>query len=426
MNLNEAFLEFINSISLEDDKKINEHIKSVIKKLNKSYYDLDSDYDNMLVVGSLGRKTYVTLSSDVDLLFILPNDLYEKYDNRKNNGQSGLLSDVRKVLLERFSRTEIGADGQVVDIQFDDCLVELVPCFAEEDGSFTYADTNGGGSWKNTKPRLEINECEEFSKSYIQFRDICKIIRGWKHENGVKINGLLIDTFVYNYLKDNEELMNKEDINFDFYQEFYNIINYMSNQSEDQQYWHALGSNQKIYNRKNYNYIKKSSKTIKELDMCDEESSRWSMIRTLLGSKFPAAPYEKECSDNEEFITDRYELYLKYDIKIDALVTQDGWRPFFLREMLNGMLSTKRLKFRKKLKFTIIDSNIPGNYTVFWKVRNLGDESIRKNCIRGKIYQSIERIENTAFNGPHYVECFAVQGNICVARARLSVPIDDC
>ena len=90
------------------------------------------------------------------------------------------------------------------------------------------------------------------------------------------------------------------------------------------------------------------------------------------------------------------------------------------------MLSTKRLKFRKKLKFTIIDSNIPGNYTVFWKVRNLGDESIRKNCIRGKIYQSIERIENTAFNGPHYVECFAVQGNICVARARLSVPIADC
>ena len=329
MNLNEAFLEFINSISLKDDEKINEHIKSVIKKLNKFYYDLNSDYDNMLVVGSLGRKTYVTLSSDVDLLFILPNDLYEKYDSRKNNGQSDLLSDVRKVLLERFSRTEIGSDGQVVDIQFDDCLVELVPCFAEEDGSFTYADTNSGGSWKNTKPRLEIDECEEFSKSYIQFRDICKIIRGWKHENGVKINGLLIDTFVYNYLKDNEELMNKEDINFDFYQEFYNIIKYMSNQSEDQQYWNALGSNQKIYNRKNYNFIKKSSETIKELDMCDEESSRWSMIRTLLGSKFPAAPSEKECSDNEEFITGRYELYLKYEIKIDALVTEDGWRPFF-------------------------------------------------------------------------------------------------
>ena len=84
MNLNEAFIQFIDSITLKNKETINGHIHSVIKKLNKEYYDSDSDSRNMLVVGSLGRKTYTILGSDIDLLFILPHDLYNKYDNRKN------------------------------------------------------------------------------------------------------------------------------------------------------------------------------------------------------------------------------------------------------------------------------------------------------------------------------------------------------
>ena len=115
----------------------------IAKKPNKHYYELDSDTSTHLyIVGSVGRQTAIKGSSDLDIIFDLPQSIYTKYDNYISNGQSALLQDVKSVLQERYPKTDISGDGQVVVIAFEKYTIELVPAFKNSDDSFKYPDTH--------------------------------------------------------------------------------------------------------------------------------------------------------------------------------------------------------------------------------------------------------------------------------------------
>lgn len=86
---------------------------------------------HLYIVGSVGRKTAIKGSSDLDILFDLPSDTYKKFDAYESNGQSALLQEVKKFLQERYPKTDISGDGQVVVIEFSRYTVELVPGFKQ-------------------------------------------------------------------------------------------------------------------------------------------------------------------------------------------------------------------------------------------------------------------------------------------------------
>jgi hypothetical protein len=80
------------------------------------------------------------------------------------------------------------------------------------------------------------------------------------------------------------------------------------------------------------------------------------------------------------------------------------------------------------LKFYIEDCNVPKPFQVKWKVRNVGKEAIRRNQIRGQILNDAgnhQRTESSDFYGPHFVECYIIKDDVCVARSRIDVPISD-
>ena len=134
----------------------------IAKKLNKSYYDLDSENElHMYIVGSVGRKTAISGNSDLDILFDLPTSIYSKYNAYSDHGQSALIQDVKNVLKEKYPNTDIRGDGQVVVIAFNKYTVELVPGFKQADDRFKYPDTHDGGSWKYTDPLSEQSACAE-------------------------------------------------------------------------------------------------------------------------------------------------------------------------------------------------------------------------------------------------------------------------
>ena len=166
----------------------------IAKKLNKHYYELDSDTSTHLyIVGSVCRQTAIKGSSDLDIIFDLPQSIYTKYDNYISNGQSALLQDVKSVLQERYPKTDISGDGQVVVIAFEKYTIELVPAFKNSDDSFKYPDTHDGGSWKTTNPIPEQEECEKCNDaSGGIFFGFCHIIRSWKNTIGLSLGGLLI------------------------------------------------------------------------------------------------------------------------------------------------------------------------------------------------------------------------------------------
>lgn len=430
MSISDDFEIFCSNIILDNRDSMEISTGEIAKKLNDVYYDLTSEKEQqMYIVGSVGRESAIKNSSDLDLIFDLPNDLYLKYDDYTNNGQSALLQEVKNYLNERYSKTKLRGDGQVVVIEFSNYIVELVPGFKQSDDTFIYPDTNAGGSWKKTNPIPEKNESkffdEETGGNFLRF---CHIIRAWKNKKGFKFGGLLIDTLVYDFFNSNISYKNK---NYDIYLEILKeLFKYLNELNKEQSYWHALGSNQCVYNKDNGNFIDKAKNAYENIKDLDENSDNINeVLRDLLGNDFPKeeltaekASFDKNYRDTEQFIYNLFQVDIQYNLKIDCKITQDGWRDQILSRILKagGLLRTN-----KKLDFYIKYTDTPEPYDIYWKIRNIGDMAIKRDCIRGQIIKTNDnhQIEETNFKGPHYVECYLVKNNICIARGRIDVPI---
>lgn len=435
MTIGEKIDKFCNDIKLESTEDFDSSIKEITKKLNKKYYDSDSDEEHSYIVGSIGRKTAIKDVSDVDLIFNLPKEVYKRFDAYESNGQSSLLQEIKGAIAERYPTTDISADGQVVVISFLKYTIELVPSFLQDDDSFLYPDTNDGGSWKVTKPFQEQEESVKIDDDYNGvFVKLSNALRCWKDNIGFKFGGLLIDTLVYNFLKQNE---NYKSISTEDYPE---IIEkqflFLKNQNKEQSYWLALGSNQQVYNTDNGKFIRKANKAFNKIKNCENEGELEDIYIELFGTKFSKAIANKKISedckfairysntiDSEEFIEQRYPVDIRYNLMIECEVTQSGFRPKLLADLLNEF---GILKPEKKLEFYILHCEVMKPYEVFWKIRNCGEEAYRRNDVRGQITKddgTRKHIEHTKFRGNHYAECYIIKNGICVARDRIDIPI---
>lgn len=126
-------------------------------------------------------------------------------------------------------------------------------------------------------------------------------------------------------------------------------------------------------------------------------------------------------SETEEFVENRYPINIRYELRIDCEITQNGFRTQSLRDLL---FQGFPLLANKNLKFSIAKNTCPKPFSVKWKVCNVGDEAFKRNCIRGEIFDRGSCIKETSdFKGEHFVECFIIRDGVCVARDKIIVPI---
>lgn len=434
MSLSNKFETFCQELLIDNLSEMKTTAGEIAKKLNKHYYQLDQDKaSHLYIVGSVGRNTAVKGSSDLDIIFDLPDSVYKKYDAYESNGQSQLLQDVKAVLMERYPHTKMRGDGQVVVIEFTKYTVELVPGFKQNDDTFKYPDTHDGGSWKTTDPISEQEECDVCnSNSGGAYYDFCHMVRDWKNNLGFTFGGLLIDSLVYNHFKNNDYY---EDSNYDEYLTMLlSLLEYLKGLNKDQKYWFAVGSNQHVYNSDKGRFIDKATDAYNKLNNAvGADDGIEAVLYELFGNAVfdvdDKQVFEKSSrytfEDTEQYIEDVYPVDIRYSLQIDCKVTQDGWRDFYLSQFLKkkGWLSRN-----KKLDFFIDDTDCPTPYSICWKVRNNGAVAEARDCIRGQIqYTNKSRHnERTSFYGPHYVECYLIKNEVCVARCKIDVPISSC
>jgi predicted nucleotidyltransferase len=268
---------------------VSSRYKQITKRINLDYWGTDSETNNSLFVGSYGRGTAIHVS-DIDMIVRLPYSTYEKFNNYSGNGQSALIQEVKSVLQKTYSKSYVRGDGQVVKIDFTDGICyEIVPGFINKDGeSYTYPDTNNGGSWKTTKPRAEIKEINSKNDSCNKnLKRLCRMARAWKDKWDVPIGGLLIDTLAYNFIKDWEH----RDKSYTYYDWMSrDFFEYLKNQDSNKDYWLAPGSGQRVYRKGAFEYKALRCYNIsleaieKEKDYPYTAKSKW---REIYGTKFP-------------------------------------------------------------------------------------------------------------------------------------------
>lgn len=120
-------------ITLDTRKIISVRYKTVTKAINKEFWNISSETQNSIYVGSYGRRTAIN-TSDLDVLVLLPESEYNRFDSLKGNGQSRLLQAVKCAIMNSYPRSDVRADGQVVKISFSDGMkFEVLPAFQSKD-----------------------------------------------------------------------------------------------------------------------------------------------------------------------------------------------------------------------------------------------------------------------------------------------------
>lgn len=428
MTISDMFTEFLNNLKVDNTDQISQRYGEITASLNKKFRDTDSKTANSLQVGSYGRWTAIKGISDLDMLYIMPKG---KWDNYKDGKQSQLLSDTKDAIKARYPTTNVRVDRLVVTATYTNFHVEVQPVFEQDDGSFKYPDTYNGGSWKITKPREEILAMKQFvEQKNKNLRRLCKMARSWKNKHGVGMGGLLVDTLAHNFLNSTSEYDDKSFLYYDWMsRDFFKYLMEQPNQN----HYKALGSGQNVKVKKKF---QKKAKKAYELSLkaieageSDGAHDKW---KKIYGRPFPAKVTQVDESvsksartwrDTEEFIEDKFPIDIRYDLKLECEVSQNGFREHFLTQMIIKRIP---LLANKKLLFTIAEIGVPEPYSIYWKILNRGFEAESRDCIRGQIVSDDgfkKRKESTNFRGKHIVECYAIKDGVVVAKDRVDVPI---
>jgi len=425
----DTFSDFLDNLVIQNAETISFRYGELTAALNKKFRDTESKTANTLQVGSFGRKTGINGLSDLDMLYIMPQGKWATYED---GGQLRLLQHTRDAIQNRYPSTTVKVDRLVVTVTYTNFHVEVQPVFEQTDGSYKYPDTKGESSWKITKPREEMAELstKDAAKNY-NLKRLCKMARAWRNKHGLEMGGLLVDTLAYNFLSQTTEYDDKSFLYFDWLSR--DFFHYLWKLPEQDRYA-APGSQQWVRVKKKFQRKARKAYAL-SVEAIDAEkqknaNEKW---RKIYGRPFPPAkePVEESFAkssatwrNTEEFIEDKYPVDIRYTLKLDCEVKQQGYRTNFLRNMLVDKIP---LLANKSLEFWVDRITVPEPYIIKWKVLNRGDVAKRRDCVRGQIWPDggrMRKTETTNFRGDHIVECYAIKDDVVVAKDRIHVPIE--
>ncbi len=411
--------------------------QDLIGKVYQSFNDLFG-VNNCIQIGSYPRFTAITPIHDLDILYILgswdendhsPSATLQKLFNEISGSYRNPTSYMKKVSLQTHSVTvEFWQNTDMI------LSVDIVPAYSYGKNEFnqdTYkvpevikernhnkrntltwnaSDTN---AWINSDPRGYIKVATEVGINS-DFRKTVKFVKRWKNnlcdkDQNLKLKSFHLEQVITKIFKQNPNIEIFDAI-FTFFINLPNVVN-TPNQIQDR------ANSAKFID----DYLAKLTPDQKEKILCARDGFliKLENLRdsdstdNLVDISF----YKR--SPSEKFIFDeniKTLLEEQYNFKIcgEVQVRRGGFREFILDKI--GLISVDR-----KIKF-LISGNSPDVNIFKWKVKN--DSSCDQP--RGEITDNRTKneIEDTKYSGNHYVECYAIKNNICVAKARQDVVLN--
>jgi len=172
----------------------------VISCLNRAYYGISSETEHSFLVGSWGKNTAIRPPRDVDVYFLLPGSVYNRFQARFGNRQSALLQEVKERLAVTYPNTDMSGDGQVVVVRFDGYSVEVVPAFTAS-GRYWICNTHDGGSYKETAPWAEVQQLDAADLGNARnLRPLVRMMKAWQSWCAVPIKSFHLELLATQFI----------------------------------------------------------------------------------------------------------------------------------------------------------------------------------------------------------------------------------
>ena len=176
--------------------------RGVVSCLNRHYYGSASETDNSFMIGSWGKGTAMRPPRDVDLYFVLPLAVYQRFERYIWNKQSALLAEVKGVLEETYPGTDMRGDGQVVVVGFESFSVEVVPAILLTNGRYWICKTENNGSYKETDPWAEMQYVESIDTACNHnLRPLIRMLKAWQGYCSVPIKSFQLELVAADFLR---------------------------------------------------------------------------------------------------------------------------------------------------------------------------------------------------------------------------------
>jgi len=200
------FNQFLSDLQLEPKHRTDAEGKAerIAKSLFAKYYpnQLVFDPNCYLVVGSYGKGNATQPCTDLDMFFVLPDEVCGRISRLQGNRQSQLLQEVKSALSITFPRTDLSADGQIVLCPFETYSVEVVPVLRlNEPGLFLTPHTGDGGSWRTSNPYAEYQHLRAADQlTNMKATHLTMMAKAWKRQCSVELKSVSLEVLASNFV----------------------------------------------------------------------------------------------------------------------------------------------------------------------------------------------------------------------------------
>lgn len=438
---NSKFREHTRTLSPQQNER------DLIGNIYQSFNDLLGT-SNCIQIGSYPRLTAITPIHDLDILYVLGD-----WNERSHDPSTALQQLAARIRREYKNPTSYGIEvfsqTHSITVSYsqggqEHFSVDIVPAYASsknEFGEYMYKvpevtkESRGKNrveyykyssmerremGWILSDPRGYIKVATEVDQSTTgEFRKTVKIIKKWRTnleeaDGDLKLKSFHIEQVITRLFQDDEQLEIFDAV-FNFFTELPEIVS-KPNQIRDR------ANSNKFIDDYLEQFTERQKEKVKyardgfllKLENLKESDSIEGLLEILFYQRKP----------QEEFLFDRGIKILTdsaLTFKIDGFVKplmgfSAGWltqTPQLQKGLTRGQGKTREIEFS-------IRNNTPAT-EYRWKVRNSDSCSQPRGEIT--MNQTKNNPEITEYVGDHYVECFAIDDGVCVARSKVSVKI---
>jgi len=416
--------------------------RELVTTIYQSFNDL-LGINNCVQIGSYPRFTAIKPLHDLDILYIIgawdsaglvPDKLLEHLSHQFKKDYKNPTNYTIKIVVQTHSISFKYIDNKDVEV----FAVDLVPALIDGKNEFNknafrvpeiikikrgrsreyfYDQKNinhDSISWIKTDPIGYIEVSKRINSENDDFRRSVKFVKGWKNECKEINEKFPLKSFHIEQLVTEYYIAQPSPDLFD------SLFHFFTNLKEDIRI-------PRIKDRADHTkfvdeYLNNLSDEQKNLvhEAVDAILIGFENITEANIGKVLAQGYYKRSAISERFLFDEKIPTLindEYNFKIDGLIDKyDGYRKYKASLRSVGCL----VDTKNNVEFKIVESNSPHEHTK-WKVKN--DNSCPEP--RGEISNNSTALtpERTAFVGKHFVECFAIKADECIAKDRVEVKV---